>query len=602
MRRKMALLLALVMVVTTFVSVPFVSYGADYLTLIDADKIWAEETPFTVYAPVQTSEEGVITATATYLYRPKWNVEVNFKAGEKPENADGEGTITVMGGITEVSKTNDFYKLKGNTTYLITLRYTLAPLAETEDLPTVAKIVMIAYSNTHANTLEIDKPLDIVTDGDEELWYAINTNTKGVLFSLDKTGQQESDYAVGIYNSAKNCVGEVVWDDDEGKYLDCPLILNPGTYYVKVFPQNNTGSNASLTLSASRIAAEGTDVKISTNNTLDINGNDNKLNLYSFQNTKTNYWYKLNVGAATSQNRIYEFKFEFGEENAKDFGFVLYEGASLNNELLDEYVIVEENNTFYANLNAASEYFVQLRPDADVIQTDVVLRIKSHTCDPESTYILRAGDDGIITHGCICNSEASQEYSCSIDADATKIPNITYTGEALAVEPIFAYNYSDPFGIQPKLNPACYTLTYKNSKGKTIKTIKKVGTYTVTIKFLADPDSQDSLKGLKKITKKVKVVPEGTTIDEIVPRSKAFTVKWKKQGKDLTSGYQIQYNTIDKSSGAKKVTITKNTIVSKKITGLKAATAYCARIRSFKTVNGTKYYSSWSDWVEVTTK
>ena len=50
------------------------------------------------------------------------------------------------------------------------------------------------------------------------------------------------------------------------------------------------------------------------------------------------------------------------------------------------------------------------------------------------------------------------------------------------------------------------------------------------------------------------------------------------------------------------VTVTSNKTTSKKIKSLKAKKKYYVRVRTYKTVNGTKYYSGWSTKKYVTTK
>ena len=69
-----------------------------------------------------------------------------------------------------------------------------------------------------------------------------------------------------------------------------------------------------------------------------------------------------------------------------------------------------------------------------------------------------------------------------------------------------------------------------------------------------------------------------------------------------TTGYQLQYSTSSKFKGAKTVTITKNKTTSKKISKLKAKKKYYVRVRTYKTVGKTKYYSSWSKVKSVKTK
>jgi len=47
-------------------------------------------------------------------------------------------------------------------------------------------------------------------------------------------------------------------------------------------------------------------------------------------------------------------------------------------------------------------------------------------------------------------------------------------------------------------------------------------------------------------------------------------------------------------AGAKKLTITSNKTLSKKVTKLIAKKKYYVQVRTYKTVSGTKYYSAWS--------
>ena len=55
-------------------------------------------------------------------------------------------------------------------------------------------------------------------------------------------------------------------------------------------------------------------------------------------------------------------------------------------------------------------------------------------------------------------------------------------------------------------------------------------------------------------------------------------------------------------ANAKSVLVNKNTIVSKKISKLKAKKTYYIQVRTYKTVKGTKYYSAWSKVKKVKTK
>ncbi len=129
-----------------------------------------------------------------------------------------------------------------------------------------------------------------------------------------------------------------------------------------------------------------------------------------------------------------------------------------------------------------------------------------------------------------------------------------------------------------------YTVKYSNNKaiGKATVTITGKGKYTGVIK------------------KTFKIVPMKQVITSVTAKTKAFVVKWTK---DLNvDGYQIKYSTKSDFSGGKSVYVKKNTTVSKTFTGLTARKTYYVKVRSYKTVNGTKYYSSWSAAKKIKTK
>ena len=148
------------------------------------------------------------------------------------------------------------------------------------------------------------------------------------------------------------------------------------------------------------------------------------------------------------------------------------------------------------------------------------------------------------------------------------------------------------------------TVKIKDSKGNTISSThytvsyasgrKYVGSYKVTVTF----------KGSKysgSMSKTFVINPKATTLSSVTAASKGFTARWSKVTTQ-TTGYQLQYSTSSKFTSAKTVTITSNKTTSKKITKLTAKKKYYVRVRTYKTVSGKKYYSSWSSAKAVTTK
>lgn len=100
--------------------------------------------------------------------------------------------------------------------------------------------------------------------------------------------------------------------------------------------------------------------------------------------------------------------------------------------------------------------------------------------------------------------------------------------------------------------------------------------------------------------------PKGTSIKFLSRSKKCIIVKWKAQkaqmSKSRISGYQIQYSTKSNFKGAKVKNVEGYKKTSKLITGLARKTKYYVRVRTYMTVKGVKYYSSWSKTKAIKTK
>jgi len=140
------------------------------------------------------------------------------------------------------------------------------------------------------------------------------------------------------------------------------------------------------------------------------------------------------------------------------------------------------------------------------------------------------------------------------------------------------------------------TVTVKNSKGKTLKnkvdyTVtyasgrKNVGKYKVTIKF------QGNYTGTKTLY--FTINPPKTSVSKLTAAKKALTVSISKKTKQVT-GYEIQYATNKKFSKAKTTTVKSYKTTKVTLKKLSAKKTYYVRVRTYKTVGKTKYYSGWS--------
>ena len=153
-----------------------------------------------------------------------------------------------------------------------------------------------------------------------------------------------------------------------------------------------------------------------------------------------------------------------------------------------------------------------------------------------------------------------------------------FTGKAIT------QNVTVKVGNTVLKNGTDYTVSYSNNK--------KVGKATVKI------TGKGKYGGV--ITKTFTINPAKQEIQKLTAKSKAFFIDWAQKGS--ATGYEVQYATNSKFTGAKKVTITNSKTDKTTVSKLSANKKYYVRVRSYTTVGGTKYYGAWSAVKNVTTK
>ena len=194
------------------------------------------------------------------------------------------------------------------------------------------------------------------------------------------------------------------------------------------------------------------------------------------------------------------------------------------------------------------------------------------------------------------NPDTNQKKDDNQNTSDSKKPQNSSTTNNLKKQKITkvssAYKKSvgQSFTLKPK---AKGKITYKtgnkkvatvNSKGKV--TVKGTGKATITVTAKA---TSTYSKCVKKIT--VYGVPKKPEMKKLTAGKKKFTVQWKKDKK--ADGYQVQYSTDKKfKKNVKSVNVSKkNTKATVK--KLKKGKTYRVRVRSYKKINGKKYYSGW---------
>lgn len=243
-----------------------------------------------------------------------------------------------------------------------------------------------------------------------------------------------------------------------------------------------------------------------------------------------------------------------------------------------------------------------------------------HTFRSEVTKKASCVEKGVMTYTCSCGHSYTEDIPAlghsfreevvpaTAKANGSIATKCSRCQTAASEEVIYAANSIE-------LSKTSYTyngrtqkpsVTVKDSRGNALKQgtdytvvypkgMKNVGAYTVTVEF------RNHYSGTEKQGFTIK--PKSTAISKLAPQKNGFTVKWKKQGKQV-SGYQIAYSVSSKfpksKTAMKKVKGFK--VTTKKYTKLKPGKKYYVRIRTYKTVGKKTYYSGWSGKKAVRTK
>ncbi len=125
------------------------------------------------------------------------------------------------------------------------------------------------------------------------------------------------------------------------------------------------------------------------------------------------------------------------------------------------------------------------------------------------------------------------------------------------------------------------------------------GNYKFRVRFYMRDQNGKAQFG-KWTTISVPTLPKATKLSSVASAKKAFTAKWAKVSG--VTGYQIQYSTNAKYTGAKVKAVKGAAKYSLAVKGLKGGAKYYVRIRTFKTIGGKNHFSAWSASKAVTKK
>ena len=454
---------------------------------------------------------------------------------------------------------------------------------------TAVKDVYIGYT-AKLNPTPLTKEMTPITVNGKKDLDAYYTFTPaidgGYVFDLEPTNGyigEGKNYQVNVYSKVGSSVYEFATYEKGVSKSMIRLYLKADTeYIVEVLGYGEGELGYTFTLDSIPVGP-GVALVGAPALTLD---SETACTLYPFANRRAFAWYSFTAPKEGSYEFVVNNKYDANltgdiQAELKDDTF----SPTEDDDIL--YLYENESGILTNNMKEGEVCYIQIAEQykgalSDVYNVGLKVREHAHT---KELFV----DGDYVSYGCPCQNEGYIEYAFWLDA--VKASNATYTGKNVKPKAKFEMNVilPDDGSITPKIPESAYTVTVV-SKNK-----KNIGKAKAKIKF------SGAYKSLGTRYATFNIVPKGTSLSKISAATAGFTAKWSKQTK-MTSGYELRYSTNSAMVGAKKVAIKSNKTVSKKISKLKSNTTYYAQVRTYKTVSGKKYYSSWSKAKEVTTK
>ena len=585
----LALLLAIVMAMSFTVISSAKEYDRDAITEYEIGLNGGFDLLPETQGASETFSKETYTYSQKYRYTSQVDCLLNFQVC-KDSSYDEH---------TKDGSTYDYYVAEGNGNYA---KYSEEEMA---NFPIKAKVTYhielvrhykaavkdayIGYTAKLNPTPLTQEMTPIAVSGEKDLdaYYVFKPAADGgYVFNLEPTNGyigENKNYQVNVYSKIGSSVYEsAAYEKGESKSV-LRLYLKGGTEYIVEALGYGEGE-LGYTFTVENVPV-GPGVALVGAPALSLDS-ETACTLYPFANRKAFAWYSFTAPK--------EGSFEFVVNNNYDAGRSGDIVAELRDETFSptededvQYVYEKETGVLTKDMKEGEVCYIQVAEMyrgslSDVYNVGLKVREHAHT---KELFV----DGDYVSYGCPCQNEGYIEYAFWLDA--VKASNATYTGKNVTPKAKFEMNVilPDDGSITPKIPDTAYTITV-TSKNK-----KNIGKAKAKIKF------SGAYKSLGTRYATFNIVPKGTSVSKVSAAKAGFTAKWNKQTK-MTSGYELRYSTNSVMIGAKKVAINSNKTVSKKVSKLKSNTTYYAQVRTYKTVSGKKYYSSWSAAKEVTTK
>ncbi len=302
------------------------------------------------------------------------------------------------------------------------------------------------------------------------------------------------------------------------------------------------------------------------------------------KNTQTKYsWLKFDC----LSSNYYEFTVSGTDLPPSDVFLTIYDN---DNKTVNSNVNTENQFSFVSTtyFEAGKTYYFRLECLNGNYTFSASLNIHNHNYTNVFVKAVADNDKEYRLNGfskLVCTSCGDEYISQNIYAPSSlKLSGTKFTFTPYGVYPsVSVYN-----SMGNLIPPSEYTVTYDDNF--------KTGKAWVYVDFVGQNYKGELTAGFMIIPCK----PTPTSLKS--KKSRQITYSWNKDTN--ASGYEIQYGTSSSfsKSKTKSYIISKNSTKSKTFSSLQKKKKYYVRMRSYKTIDGKRQFTSWSKKLSVKTK
>ena len=413
-------------------------------------------------------------------------------------------------------------------------------------------------------------------------WYKFTTSQDGYVsleFTHDYIENDNNYWVIELYNDSYSKIEAYGLNGKRLKSSGYEIGLSAGTYYLKLYKYEGYYSDFEYGLKINYNASSVWEKEFNDDYTTATPISLNTTYYGSIQGSRSDVdWYTFTASGAG----VYKFSFahEYIESSERYWDVEIY-NSSFEEEGSLTYKGCDKTDSDDVTISGAGKYYIKITIH-DYYKSCITyaFSLTSHTHN--YTYEVTKATltkDGTITQKCSCGYVGEKTTIYRPDSTSLSVNSYTYDGKSHKP----GITIYDSKGNVISANN--YTLSYGSNT-------KSIGTHYITIRFKGNYSGTAS--------RSYTIYPKSPKLTKLSGKSKGFSAKWNKV--TSSSGYQIQYSTSRNFTKSGTVTISKKSTKSATVRRLKGKKKYYVRVRTYKTVSGYKYYSSWSNVKSVKTK